>query len=60
MRHGGAAPRRKEKLVTSTLFSFPAVQLRRREVTMALHNVLRRSATHFVDLFLITLGAAKT
>ena len=38
--------------------SLAAVQLRRREVVMALQNVPRRSATHFVDLFLLPLGAA--
>jgi hypothetical protein len=34
------------------------VHLRHREVTMALYHVPRRSATHFLDLFLLPLGAA--
>jgi len=37
------------------LCSFPAVQLRRREEKMALHNVPRRIIPHFWDLFLLPL-----
>ena len=42
------------------LCSFPAAQLRRREVAMAalLHNVPRRIISHFWDLVMLPLGAA--
>ena len=36
------------------LCSFPAVQLRLREVMMVQHNVPRRTMTHFAGLFLLT------